>query len=188
MLSVIGRQFRIRRLNRGRKVRRSYEHVFDLNFFVPTSVFSLYFRGANSDGVGDQLAKPFLQLLIPQKVLKFWNGHAGTGLDLGGVTVFQPSVAVPGSWEYLLNSIREFLVGDADAEPLRFHGERLLDNPLIQYLFGIHRFVNVRERLPVQRGIQLALHVRGSDALPAYGGDGVGTIGKSSAAHAGNQV
>src|SRR5277367_5361035 len=151
MLSVIGRQFRIRRLNRGRKVRRSYEHVFDLNFFVPTSVFSLYFRGANSDGVGDQLAKPFLQHLIPQKVLKFWNGHAGTSLDLGGVTVFQPSVAVPGSREYLLNSIREFLVCDADAEPLRFHGERLLENHLIQNLFGVEALQNVWDRLPMER-------------------------------------
>src|SRR5580700_1362703 len=84
MLGVIGRQFRIRWLNRRRELCWSYEHVFDLNFFVATAVFSLYFGGTYSNGVGDQLAKPLLQHLIPQKVLKFWNGHAGASLDLGG--------------------------------------------------------------------------------------------------------
>ena len=108
-----------------------------MNFFIPAQEFALDFIGADGNRVGDQLMELFLQHLVTQILLKLRNLHADPVFYFGGVLVFQPNVAVPGGGENLLNAIGKFVVGNLNSHALRLDFQRLLEDHLIQNLFGV---------------------------------------------------
>src|SRR5262249_54437831 len=131
--------------NFGLQVVRLDEGVVNLDFFILITKLFLKFVGADTDPIRDQASELLFEQALADHLLKHRNGHLETLLDLTAVLVHaNRAVAIERGGEVLFYTVRDFLVGDIDAEALRFKFDFLAENQLIQDLPRVKAFQGLR--------------------------------------------